>query len=35
MFGDVPTELLRTAHAGHGMLVGRLGLTDGTLGPAP
>jgi len=29
MFGDVPTELLRAAHHGGGMLVGRLGLTDG------
>ncbi len=29
MFGDVPTQLLRTAHDGGGMLVGRLGLTDG------
>jgi hypothetical protein len=29
MFGDVPTELLRAVHDGDGMLVGRLGLTDG------
>jgi hypothetical protein len=33
MFGDVPTELLRAAHDGDGVLVGRLGLTDGTGGP--
>jgi hypothetical protein len=30
MFGDVPTELLRAAHDGDSVLVGRLGLTDGT-----
>ena len=29
LFGDVPTALLRTAHDGGGVLVGRLGLTDG------
>jgi hypothetical protein len=29
MFGDVPTDLLRAAHDGDGVLVGRLGLTDG------
>ncbi|MFC8298369.1 DUF5990 family protein [Micromonospora orduensis] len=28
MFTDVPTELLRAAHEGGGILVGRLGLTD-------
>jgi hypothetical protein len=28
MFGDVPTGLLRAAHDGDGVLVGRLGLTD-------
>jgi hypothetical protein len=28
MFGDVPTDLLRAAHDGGGVLVGRLGLTD-------
>jgi hypothetical protein len=33
MFGDVPTELLRAAHDGDGMLVGRLGLTDSKGGP--
>jgi hypothetical protein len=33
MFGDVPTGLLRAAHDGDGVLVGRLGLTDGTGGP--
>ncbi len=30
MFGDVPTQLLRAAHDSDGILVGRLGLTDGT-----
>jgi hypothetical protein len=30
MFGDVPTDLLRAAHDGDGVLVGRLGLTDAT-----
>ncbi|MFD0746188.1 DUF5990 family protein [Phytohabitans flavus] len=29
LFGDVSTELLRAAHGGDGLLVGRLGLTDG------
>lgn len=29
MFGDVPTQLLRAAHDSDGILVGRLGLTDG------
>ena len=33
MFGDVPTELLRAAHDGAGVLVGRLGLTDGKGAP--
>jgi hypothetical protein len=33
MFGDVPTDLLRAAHDGDGVLVGRLGLTDGTGAP--
>jgi hypothetical protein len=33
MFGDVPTELLRAAHDGDGVLVGRLGLTDSRGGP--
>ena len=33
MFGDVPTELLRAAHDGDGVLVGRLGLTDNTGAP--
>jgi hypothetical protein len=33
MFGDVPTELLRAVHDDGGVLVGRLGLTDGTGGP--
>jgi hypothetical protein len=28
MFGDVPTEVLRRAHDGEGVLVARLGLTD-------
>ena len=28
MFGDVPTDVLRAAHDGDGVLVGRLGLTD-------
>jgi hypothetical protein len=28
MFGDIPTELLRRAHDGDGVLVGALGLTD-------
>ena len=33
MFGDVPTEVLRAEHDGDGVLVGRLGLTDGKGGP--
>jgi hypothetical protein len=33
MFGDIPTELLRAAHDGDCVLVGRLGLTDGTGAP--
>lgn len=33
LFGDIPTELLRAAHEGDGVLVGRLGLTDGDGGP--
>jgi hypothetical protein len=33
MFGDVPAELLRAAHEGDGVLVGRLGLTDSKGGP--
>jgi hypothetical protein len=33
MFGDVPTEVLRAAHNGDGVLVGRLGLTDSKGGP--
>lgn len=33
MFGDVPTELLRTMHDGGGVLVGRLGLSDSKGGP--
>jgi hypothetical protein len=28
MFGDIPADLLRTAHDGAGVLVGRLRLTD-------
>ncbi|MET0495015.1 MAG: DUF5990 family protein [Actinoplanes sp.] len=28
LFGDIPTELLRAAHEGGGVLVARLGLTD-------
>ena len=28
MFGDIPTDLLRAAHEGDGVLVGELGLTD-------
>jgi hypothetical protein len=28
LFGDIPTALLRAAHEGSGVLVGRLGLTD-------
>ena len=33
MFGDIPGELLRAAHDGRGVLVGRLGLTDAQGGP--
>lgn len=33
MFGDVPTELLRRAHEGAGVLVAELGLTDRDGGP--
>ncbi|HYN97338.1 MAG TPA: DUF5990 family protein [Pilimelia sp.] len=33
MFGDVPTDVLRAAHDGDGVLVGRLGLTDGKGAP--
>ena len=33
MFGDIPTALLRVAHDGAGVLVGRLGLTDAAGGP--
>ncbi|RZU48384.1 hypothetical protein EV385_0098 [Krasilnikovia cinnamomea] len=33
MFGDVPGALLRAAHAGAGVLAGRLGLTDPAGGP--
>lgn len=33
MFTDIPTELLRAAHEGNGLLVGSLGLTDATGGP--
>jgi hypothetical protein len=33
MFGDVPTELLRAAYEGSGVLVGELGLTDAEGGP--
>jgi hypothetical protein len=33
MFGDVPTEVLRAAHDGNAVLVGRLGLTDSKGGP--
>jgi hypothetical protein len=29
MFGDVPAEVLRAVHDGDGVLVGRLGLSDG------
>jgi hypothetical protein len=28
MFGDVPTDVLRAAHEGDGVLIGALGLTD-------
>jgi uncharacterized protein DUF5990 len=33
LFGDVPTDVLRSAHDGLGVLVGRLGLTDPDGGP--
>ena len=33
MFGDIPTELLRRAHEGAGVLVAELGLTDREGGP--
>ncbi len=33
LFGDVPTAVLSAAHTGAGVLVGRLGLTDGEGGP--
>jgi hypothetical protein len=33
LFGDVPTEALRAAHAGGRVLVGRLGLTGADGGP--
>jgi Family of unknown function (DUF5990) len=33
LFGDVPTGVLRSAHEGVGVLVGRLGLTDPDGGP--
>ena len=33
MFGDIPTEVLRSAYDGGGVLVGRLGLTDAQGGP--
>jgi Family of unknown function (DUF5990) len=33
LFGDVPAAALRGAHAGDGVLVGRLGLTDADGGP--
>jgi hypothetical protein len=33
LFGDIPTALLAAAHAGDGVLVGRLGLTDPDGGP--
>jgi Family of unknown function (DUF5990) len=33
LFGDIPTELLRRAHDGGGVLVARLGLTDAEGGP--
>ena len=33
LFGDIPTALLRAAHDGGGLLVARLGLTDGQGGP--
>jgi hypothetical protein len=33
LFGDIPADALRGAHAGDGVLVGRLGLTDAEGGP--
>ena len=33
LFGDIPTAMLRAAHDGDGVLVGRLGLTDEHGGP--
>ncbi|MEU9825611.1 DUF5990 family protein [Micromonospora chersina] len=33
LFGDIPGELLRAAHEGAGVLVGRLGLSDAEGGP--
>jgi hypothetical protein len=33
LFGDIPGDLLRAAHEGPGVLVGRLGLTDAEGGP--
>jgi hypothetical protein len=33
LFGDIPTEVLRTAHADGVILVARLGLTDAAGGP--
>lgn len=33
LFGDVPTDLLRAAHDGAGVLVCQLGLTDAKGGP--
>jgi uncharacterized protein DUF5990 len=33
LFGDIPTAMLRRAHDGEGVLVARLGLTDGDGGP--
>ncbi|MEH1167340.1 DUF5990 family protein [Micromonospora sp. CPCC 205539] len=33
MFTDIPTDLLRAAHEGSGLLVGRVGLTDASGGP--
>jgi Family of unknown function (DUF5990) len=33
LFGDVPTSLLRAAHDGEGVLIGRLGLTGPDGGP--
>ncbi|HEU4348535.1 MAG TPA: DUF5990 family protein [Actinoplanes sp.] len=33
LFGDIPGDLLRAAHEGSGVLVGRLGLTDARGGP--